>query len=141
MSAEVKGQCLCGAVAIVTQGLKPSIGVCHCSICRNWTGGPFIAVEAVSEVQLIGEENIVRYDSSEWAQRGFCKNCGSNLFYYLKSNKQYVLLAGLFDLDESFKLDHQIFIDEKPEYYNFKEPTTCMTGAEVFAQYADTQDS
>ena len=25
--------------------------------------------------------------SSAWAERGFCKNCGSHLFYRLKENK------------------------------------------------------
>ncbi len=141
MTKGVIGECLCGAVRVETQGLKPTVGVCHCSMCRNWSGGPFIAVEATSEIKFSGEEFISRFDSSEWAQRGFCKQCGTHLFYHLKANDEYVLLAGLFKDDEGFVLDHQIFIDEKPNYYNFKEETKCMTGAEVFAQYSDSNDT
>ena len=39
-------------------------------------------------VDFTGASNIARYDSSEWAQRGFCRNCGSNLFYQLKDQWQ-----------------------------------------------------
>ena len=141
MSNHVTGKCLCGEVTVEVEGLKPTVGVCHCSMCRNWSGGPFIAVEPTSQVKFTGEESISRYKSSDWAQRGFCTNCGTHLFYHLKANDEYVLLAGLFKEDASFVLDHQIFIDEKPNYYNFKESTKCMTGAEVFAQYSDTNDS
>ena len=44
--------------------------------------------------------------------------------------------AGLLDDDSSFVFDHQIFIDEKPPYYEFSNKTKDMTGAEVFAKYA-----
>jgi hypothetical protein len=35
-----------------------------------------------------------------------------------------------------FIFDHQIFIDEKSEYYCFSNETQNMTGAEVFAMFA-----
>ncbi|MGU9957631.1 MAG: hypothetical protein ACNYPI_08410 [Arenicellales bacterium WSBS_2016_MAG_OTU3] len=38
-------------------------------------------------------------------------------------------------------LDHQIFIEEKLDYYNFAEKTHNMTGAEVFALYASDSES
>ena len=25
---------------------KPSISACHCGICRNWSGGPFLSLES-----------------------------------------------------------------------------------------------
>jgi hypothetical protein len=52
----------------------------------------------------------------------------------LKEQKEYILPAGLFDSDEGFVLDKQIFIDEKPEYYCFANKTTNLTGAEVIAE-------
>jgi len=48
--------------------------------------------------------------------------------------------AGLFDDDQAFEMDHQIFIDEKPNYYSFANKTDNMTGAEVFAKYASADD-
>ena len=34
-----------------------------------------------------GEENIERYSSSAWAERGFCKRCGSSLLYRFEGNE------------------------------------------------------
>ena len=92
-----------------------------------------------TDCDIEGEEYVSVFNSSEWAERGFCKNCGSNLFYRLKQSGQYILPVGLFDDDEAFEFDHQIFIDSKPEYYSFANKTKNMTGEEVFAQYAEPE--
>lgn len=130
------GKCLCGAVSIKASELSTHVGSCHCSMCRNWTGGPFLAVEAKGGVEISGEDSVARYSSSEWGERGFCKKCGTSLFYRLKPTNQYILSAGLFAEIKDFVFDHQIFIDEKPTYYSFANETKNMTGAEVFAQYS-----
>ena len=44
--------------------------------------------------------------------------------------------VGLFEDDKMFVLDHQVFIDEKPTFYQFANKTKDMTGAEVFAKFA-----
>jgi hypothetical protein len=130
------GSCLCGAVSVSTTSMNNHVGACHCSMCRKWGGGPLLAIECGSDVSFSGEENIEFYQSSEWAERGFCKKCGSHLFYKLKQNNQYFMPVGLFDNGEGLILDHQFFIDEKPEYYCFANATKNLTGEEVFAQFA-----
>ena len=87
------------------------------------------------------QENIEVFASSDWAERGFCKKCGSHLFYRLKQANQYIMPAGIFDNGEKLVFDHQIFIEEKPEYYSFANKTHNMTGAEVFAQYAPVSET
>ena len=133
---EGSGSCLCGAVRINAKSVNKHAGVCHCSMCRKWSGGPWMAVDCGVDITLDGEESIAVYNSSEWAERGFCNKCGSHLFYRLKESKQYVVPVGLFDDDIPFIFDHQIFIDEKPSFYAFANETSNMTGAEVFAKYA-----
>mgnify|MGYP001054908456 CR=1 FL=1 len=135
MKISAKGQCLCGAVSVAGQ-VEQKVGVCHCSMCRQWVGGPFLAVDAGTELTITGEQNVERFSSSDWAERAFCKKCGSALFYRLKQNNQHIVSAGLFGVSSDFTLDHQIFIDEKPHYYSFANQTHNMTGAEVFAQFA-----
>ena len=95
-----------------------------------------MAVECKSDLSFEGEENIGLYQSSEWAERGFCKQCGSHLFYREKQSNQYYIPAGIFDNESDLTLKHQVFIDEKPEYYSFGNKTKNMTGAELFAQFA-----
>lgn len=134
------GHCLCGKVHVVVKQQSSNVGVCHCSMCRKWTGGPLLAVDCGSEVTFEGEQYITRYNSSDWAERGFCNSCGTHLFYLFKEAQQFIMMAGLFDDDTEFAMDHQIFIDEKPTYYDFANKTDNMTGAEVFAQYAPSEE-
>lgn len=137
MSATV--HCLCGAVTIKAEAVSKHTGACHCGMCQKWGGGPLLAVDGGTSVTLEGEDNIGVYDSSEWAQRGFCKQCGTHLFYRLKGNNQYMLPAGLFsDLQDRFDLTSQIFIDKKPPYYRFANQTQDLTEAEVFAKYMNS---
>ncbi len=130
-----KGSCLCGAVKVTANSVDQGLGACHCSMCRKWTGGPLMSVFCGSDVTFEGEESIGIYSSSDWAERGFCKQCGSGLYYKIKSNQQYHMPAGLFENLDDLTFNVQVFIDKKPEFYNFAEETKKMTEAEVFAMY------
>ena len=124
---------MCGNIAVETPE-QNELGLCHCSMCRRWSGGPMFAVHCGAEVTFLGGEP-VRYQSSDWAERGFCPNCGTHLFYHLLPNNDYVLPAGLFQ-DQQFHLTNEIFIDEKPGYYAFSNDTQKLTGQQVFAAFA-----
>ncbi len=125
-------KCLCQRVSIEMTPKSNEIGVCHCNTCRQWSGGPYLGIES-DQVKLAG--TITCYDSSEWAQRGFCQYCGTHLFYRLKDSDTHFMPIGLFEEPPAMVMSHQIFIDSKPPYYNFAEKTQCMTGEEVFARY------
>ena len=133
-----KGKCLCSSVQITAQAMGHNVGVCHCSICRQWGGGPFFGLDCGSDVTFAGQEHITVFSSSDWAERGFCKKCGTHLFYRVKKDSRYFLPAGLFKSDEQLVFDHQVFIDDKPEYYSFANETQNMTGAEIFAMFTQT---
>lgn len=130
----MKAKCLCGSVE-VTAPDHEEVGVCHCSMCRRWGGGPMFAVHCGPGVEFGGTTRPKTYRSSEWAERGFCPTCGTHLFYHLLPSDEYILSAGLFQGEEAFRLASQIFIDEKPGFYDFANQTPVMTGAEVFAQF------
>ncbi|WP_425415210.1 GFA family protein, partial [Proteus myxofaciens] len=68
--------------------------------------------------------------SSEWGERGFCKCCGTHLFYHLKEADIYYVSASLFPDTKESKLTLQIYIDNKPHYYNFVEKTPMLTEQE-----------
>ncbi len=131
-----KGTCLCGAVKIAAKNMSNKVGACHCNMCRTWGGGALLAVDCGSDVSFEGEKNIGIFSSSDWAERGFCKQCGTHLFYRLKANHQYFIPIGLFKNTQELIFDHQVFIDEKPEYYSFANETHNLTGAELFANFA-----
>ncbi len=131
----MEGKCLCGAVTIIAQ-VATDVEVCHCGMCRRWGGGPLIAIHCGTDVQIFGVENITQYASSAWAERGFCKTCGTHLFYRLKPKNEYIVPAGLFQDQSGLELKEQIFIDKKPAYYDFANSTNTLTEAQVFEKYA-----
>jgi hypothetical protein len=135
-----KGSCLCGEVSFIANNASRSVSACHCSMCRKWAGGPVMAVDCGTDVTFKGKENITVFNSSKWAELGYCNNCGSHLFFRLKESKQHMMAAGLFDDNSMFEFDRQVFIDEKPSYYCFSNKTNEMTGEEVFARYGSPSE-
>jgi len=138
---EGKGQCLCGEVKFTAKHMKNNVGACHCGMCRRWGGGPLMAVSCGTEVSFEGEENISVYNSSDWAERGFCKKCGSHLFYRLKEINEHQVPVGLFDSQEGFNFSLQVFVDRKPSFYSFANKTKEMTEAEVIEKFAPDQNT
>ncbi len=136
---KAEGKCLCGAVEVEVGLPNTEVAACHCSMCRNWSGSPMLAMDAGDSMKISDESSVVRYQSSDWAQRGFCSTCGTHLFYLLVPANQYHVPVGLLQTDADLKLTHQIFIEEKPSFYEFSNKTENMTGAEVFAHFEGEQ--
>jgi hypothetical protein len=138
MSSEkfpVNGTCLCGVVKIEINLPEKIFNACHCGMCRKWTSGPLFTVESKESAHIEGKESIATYSSSEWAERSFCKNCGTHLYYHLKNSNLYFYSAGLFKETSDFKFQAQIYIDAKPICYEFANKTVTMTEAEVMAKF------
>ncbi len=133
MSA-LKGQCLCGAVAFEATPAKVEMDACHCSMCRRWSAGPAMTVSC-SKLTIRDETALGVYASSEWAERCFCKSCGSVLFWRMRDGSLTAVSAHTFDDPSQFPFEVEIFVDEKPSNYAFANPTRKMTGAEVVAAF------
>jgi len=129
----MKGSCLCGAVTITAPDLN-EIAACHCGMCRRWGGGPFMTLHAGPDVTVSGP--VKAYRSSDWAERAFCPECGTHLYYHLLPVNDYILSAGLFPESSSFLFKRQIFVDQKPGNYEFANDTEQLTEAQVFAQFS-----
>lgn len=86
-------------------------------------------------VQIDGRDKVQAYRSSAWAQRGFCVECGTHLYYYLIPAKDYILSAGLFEESRGYAFNKQIFVDKKPGNYAFANDTEQLTEAQVFAKH------
>ena len=127
-------KCLCSAVEFDVDKSCVEVSSCHCNMCRNWSGAPMMSIHAQGDINFFGEENIGIYQSSDWAERGFCKICGTSLFYRI-DGPQYYIPVGLFADQTDFTMKSQIFIDEKPEFYDFANETPKLTGKEVFDLY------
>ncbi|AGH80886.1 glutathione-dependent formaldehyde-activating, GFA [Psychromonas sp. CNPT3] len=131
-----EAKCLCGAVKITAEEIDPMFTVCHCQSCRTWGGAPFFAVKCGTKVKIEGIDKVKMYESSSWASRGFCIECGTHLFYKLKESGEYNMPVGLFSSLKGLKMDIQYFSDVRPSYYCFSNETKEITTAEIMAFFA-----
>ena len=130
---QAKGSCLCKSVRFSFKLKAKHFDACHCSMCRKWSGSPVMSVESDGEISFEGEESISVFSSSDWAERGFCSKCGTNLFYRIKDPKYKFcnFWLGTIEGHEEFEFTSQIFTDNRPSNYEFKNDTKMMTEQEV----------
>jgi hypothetical protein len=84
MAQKISGGCACGAVRYECN-LDPVMMLnCHCRNCQQASGSGYAAVAAVPKtaVQVRGEPRYYKIvgDAGTAVERGFCPNCGSQVF-------------------------------------------------------------
>lgn len=124
------GECLCGAVKVDVTLNEEEVHVCHCGICQKWHGGPGFALQCAQDWNITGEENMTWYNSSEWAKRGFCSQCGTHLLFKTNDGSYHGIPAGILDNQEGLKIGMHIFIDKKPAYADFADDSKKLTEQE-----------
>ena len=113
---ELAGRCLCGGVVVRLPVPANDVGVCHCATCRQWNSGPWMSLQ-VPDAVISGSELSV-YRSSAFAERGFCRRCGTHIFHRPQDGPELAVSAGLFQsLD--LHIAREIFFDAKPAFYRF----------------------
>lgn len=135
-----KGACHCGAVRFEGQGPIMGVDACHCATCRQLNGGPYMGVRFRDGIALIQSDALKWYDSSEWARRGFCSQCGASLLYNLKGTEFYAVSSGCIDMPADMAIGQEGFIDEKPDFYNLAGEHPRLTGAEAIARFQDNNE-
>lgn len=134
------GRCLCGACRFAAQPVKGG-SVCHCEMCRKWTGGMFVATHLARAPRFVADAPLGVYRSSDWGQRLFCANCGASLVWQSRDGVQNYASVQCFDNPGRFAVEKEIFIDEKPAGYALAGDHVTMTGAEVMAAFAPKEES
>jgi len=84
MESKYSGRCLCGEISYSVDAEPLFTGNCHCKDCQRSSGSAFIPAILFLErsVSILGEAKYFAStsDSGNIHQRGFCSNCGSQLF-------------------------------------------------------------
>lgn len=115
----ITGSCLCGAVTYTVDGpLRPVVN-CHCTQCRKSSGHHVAATSAAPEhVEIVGD--VKWFASSPEARRGFCPNCGSNMFWE-SANDHLSIFAGTLDGATGLKTWGDIYVADKGDYYDITD--------------------
>lgn len=116
------GSCLCGDVAFELRGpLRPVIA-CHCTQCRKQSGhfGAFTDT-ANSDLVFVKQDGLAWFAASDIAKRGFCKHCGSLLFWKAHDRDHTSVAAGSIDGATGLRLEGHIFCADKGDYYTLAD--------------------
>ena len=115
------GHCLCGAVRFSVSGELRDVKACHCKQCQRATGSYVMATKAdhrhIELEDTCGSLTWFRDPNGDWARRGFCNLCGSNLFWQRDNADAMSIMAGAFDEPNALILGAHIYVADKGHYY------------------------
>ena len=112
------GSCLCGAVAFEINGPMGPVTACHCSQCRKMTGNYWASFHvAVADLKFTRKDGLKWFASSDFAKRGFCKECGSTLFWQQNGSEEISVCPGTLDGKTGLTLTEHIFVEDRGDYY------------------------
>lgn len=111
------GECNCGAVQFEIDAELGGVFVCHCSICRRFTGSIGIAVVLVANEQfrwVRGQERIATWKkpSTNW-QAWFCKDCGSPVPGENDPTRMFVPAGAITQGGDALEVIHHIWVGSK----------------------------
>ena len=116
------GGCLCGAVRYEVHGPLRDVVNCHCSMCQRQHGnfGPHSKARK-EKINITRDDGLAWYKTSDVARRGFCRVCGSSLFWEPFDLDATGIVAGSLDGPTGLKTIGHIFVGEKPDFYEIDD--------------------
>lgn len=118
---QLRAACLCGQAAFSLPGPAGNITACHCHQCRKLSGhysASFDAEEAALHWQ--SRSTLAEYVTPGGGRRGFCKACGSSL-YFRSAKGEFSVEAGAIDGATGGRLTEHIFVASKGDYYRIDD--------------------
>ena len=126
--SNVTGRCLCGGVRYESSAVRRELIHCHCEMCRRVTGGLWIATHSVrSDLTIEDDHCLAWYQSSDHARRGFCRKCGSSLFFDSTQRPTMGIAAGTVDQPSGLELVAHIFTADAADYTRFTDDLRQVT--------------
>ncbi len=137
MQSTVDTTCLCGAVKVSAITSSNAVVACHCTQCQRWTGGGPLFTVRVQNVSFEPSSAIEVYRASSHGERGFCKHCGTTLYWTMRDEPPRYLPVGLLESQVGLTVREEIFIDNRPSWLSAFEGATQSTEAEQLALLDD----
>lgn len=112
------GGCHCGAVKYEAAGPLRDIVICHCGECQRLNGSAGWHSRAMNDRLSVTEDRgLAWYRITDRARRGFCRECGSPLFWQIDEQDSTGIVAGSLDDASDIAPIGHIFVRDKAPYY------------------------
>jgi hypothetical protein len=126
MTQKYSGQCLCGEVTYSSNIEPVFAGNCHCKDCQRSSGGAYVPAMVFPEKDVIISGEVKYFeskaDSGDTHQRGFCPNCGSQLFGRFSNMPGMVgIKAGTLNDTSNYVPMLDFYVKSTP-HWNFMSP-------------------
>jgi hypothetical protein len=145
LEIEMSGGCQCGAVRFHATELRTNPHVCYCRMCQKATGNLGAALVGVRDEHLTWTRGAPStFKSSDHVERGFCKDCGTPLFYHYVGGPHHSMTIGSFDEPHRIPILYEMGLEGKhPALSPIASAEQCGTteqndGAENVARIASS---
>lgn len=118
IETEISGGCQCGAVRYHATAMLDNAHLCHCRMCQKAVGNLFAALVAAPRDALSwtrGEP--AQFMSSAHVARGYCRDCGTPLFFDYRPGNRVNLTIGSLDAPERFPPAAQMGLESRLSWF------------------------
>ncbi len=113
-SERLTGGCQCGALRYEWLKKPTHSSVCYCRMCQKASGQPFMGLTGGKIENLRWTRGTLSvFKSSNMAQRGFCKDCGTQLTYAFEGTGDISVAIGSLDDPEAMPPTRQFGVESK----------------------------
>ena len=113
-SKRLTGGCQCGALRYEWLEKPTHSSVCYCRMCQKASGQPFMGLTGGKRENLRWMQGTLSiFKSSNMAERGFCKDCGTPLTYAFEGTGNISVAINSLDDPEAMPPTLQYGVESK----------------------------
>lgn len=142
IETHASGGCQCGAVRYHASAMLDTSHICHCRMCQKATGHFFAALVGVPKDALRWTRGTPAiFNSSDQVERGYCRDCGTPLYYDYPESRHLSVTTGSLDEPARFPPKMQFGVEARMPWFETlvtlrEEGTTEQTMPDVAAAIA-----
>jgi hypothetical protein len=134
-TTNLTGGCQCGAVRYEWTVKPTHSSVCYCRMCQKASGQPFMALTGGKVEHLKWTRGTPAvFKSSNFVERCFCKDCGTQLTYAFEGRGRISVAVNSLDDPEAMPPTKQYGIESKVSWLEGIDSLPAQRTDEWFAQ-------
>src|ERR1700681_3903816 len=118
MRDRITGGCQCGAVRYALNEAPSDPTICHCRMCQKAFGSFFAPLTGVPIAAFaVTRGTLSVFKSSDQAERGFCRDCGTPLTFRYIDRPRVSVSIGSLDEPAKFRPQKQYGVESRLSWF------------------------